>query len=1113
MKSEKRQYFRLSNKTPVEVLFEDQSSITTHVTEISLGGIRFQCPQSPSLDSQVSLAIKEDLKIQGQVVYVHPRYQQNEVGVQFTKSELEESQLDRFLLELRKSDFHKVGVEGFKLLVHCVALDGIRTKEKELLREWLQHSQFPLEFSEIISELIETPPSANVVFKRIQQFLLAHKEDTVIIKALFHNLGLLMSLENTISLHEKLIVRTIMETVRGLTVYLDEFNNPFLIQAAQHYQNTKEYILRRLKAIWIQYPEAERSWEPTENELWILFLTTKIGILFTSAQFIDAHLELFDYLIQSILPISDHIRQTLIQESTKIKEIEESELVEEFLLVADPDQRSFLIETMRELMQSQANLSEEAIETFMALVKGRGRITSFSAKSEQKAPKVLRIGCSPDNDLVLPAHLHVGQCVQIEIKNNQFRIVSIDQLSFSLRGRAYRKYKGTESFVEFRIEQVVLYFFPQAGILFYETSPSYYLSLNNYDVLVPNHLSLNPFNDKKQLVLHRLQAVFRTGEFVGIFGPTGSGKSTLLLSLLNRFQTIGEVGIEGMDYQDYYRKHFQEIGYVPQDDVLYRDLTVKETLYYSISLRGLGSNKQQIQELIHRTVADLGLEKASEILIGDDQKKGISGGQRKRVNLALELLSENTLILMLDEPTSGLDPGTELLTHQLLKTLSRRGLMILMVSHSLYDATINLLDMALILTDRGEIAYFGPAIDAKEYFQVDTPAEIFNVLSKKSSNEWAEQFKQIENRYYRKYVQFRLDLTHIRNILESQSNDTLTPKSKRKKLLTSRVGTNVFTQFWVCTQRLFQRQIRDGQSLLSRTVQSVLLALIMRIAYVAPESGLLMLLSIVPVWLGATMSVRSINSESSMFLREYRYGTAITPYVLSVFFVNALFVLAQTFIFLCCLYALIPFDLFGFRFTELLLIIYLTSLTGVSLGMMLSTLFTSQQASVNALPVFLVLMILFGGSVIPLKEMGTLSYATAHLTPTRWALESLVYKGNCLVTKVPNGTPWEICGNIDETLGKRLSQGGLFPLDIEAPVWEKPWYETLFTSNTTHPKIGVGLRVMGFYRQLECSFEDYDTCPPALIHPQRIKLLLAGFVIIILITCGFMLYGRYKDQR
>jgi len=491
-------------------------------------------------------------------------------------------------------------------------------------------------------------------------------------------------------------------------------------------------------------------------------------------------------------------------------------------------------------------------------------------------------------------------------------------------------------------------------------------------IILARRAGWNFISNEKHRILKQLQVVFRTGEFTGIFGPTGSGKTTLLLSMLNQFETTGEIRIDGISYHDYYQNHFKEVGFVPQDDVLFRDLTVNETLNFSIALRGLASKRDKIQTMIKQTLDKLHLNRTAKVLIGDENKKGISGGQRKRVNLALELLSENIYILMLDEPTSGLDPGTELQIHQLLRELTSQGLLILMVSHSLYEATMNTLDKALILTEEGEIAYYGPSMEARQYFQVDTPEEIFSVLEQHTSSYWAKKFQNPKNIYYRKYVLARLPLNRIKRSDETQSlppqeQDTSSEEIMVQSRETKNKKEGYFRQFHISTQRLFYRQVRDRQSLLSKTMQSVLLALVLRLAYSVPESGLLSLLSIVPVWIGATVTVRAINSELPVFFREQRYGLAIFPYLFSVFVVNAFFVLVQIFIFLMILYRFMPLALFGFHFIDVLVIVYLTGLAGVSLGLLLSVLFTSQQASVNALPVFLVLMILFGGSAIPLN--------------------------------------------------------------------------------------------------------------------------------------------------
>ncbi|MBT3227141.1 MAG: ABC transporter permease [Deltaproteobacteria bacterium] len=798
-----------------------------------------------------------------------------------------------------------------------------------------------------------------------------------------------------------------------------------------------------------------------------------------------------------------------------------SDLLQEFFLVADPDQRNMLIDVLRELMSNQADINDEEIALFTELVKGRGNICLASQKQGFREKNVISIGATEENDLVVPSLVQPRQRIRIELDGDTFNISASGQLFFYVKGKKYQTYRGKDAFIEFTLRNFRVFLFSKTRLIFFEESPEHYLTLHEYEVFVPDKVGWNPFSSKKKKILQDLCAGFRTGEYVGIFGPTGSGKSTLLLSLLNRYETRGNVWIDGISFREYYNDHFYEVGFVPQDDILHRDLTIYETLHYSISLRGIERDSDRVKQLIEQTIKQLDLEKAANVIVGDEQQKGISGGQRKRVNLALELLSENIYLLMLDEPTSGLDPSTERHILQLLRNLASQGLLVLMVSHSLYEATMAMLDLALILTEQGEIAYYGPAAEAKYYFQVDSPQEIFDLLKQQTSSYWVKKYRQIENDTYRKYTLTRLKLNQIR-VNEDARSDNGKPVITEKRIGENRTSMSPTSakgpleQFMVFTKRLFRRQTRDKQSLFSRALQAVLLALVLRIAYVAVESGLLTLLSIVPVWLGATMSIRSINAELPIFFREYRYQLGIFSYVLSIFFANAIFIFIQILIFAIVLYLLLPLQIFGFGFFQVLMIIYLTSLVGISIGMTLSAIFSSQQAAVNALPLFLVFMILFGGSVIHLKDMGKVSYWLSNMTPTRWALEGLLYEGKYLATSIPQVTSWEKVGRVSDVLQKKLDDEKLFPFEIQAPQWEElPHTYILKTAGIQPPMAGNAMRLMGIYRQplSDCTLDNFDACPAALAHKYTIQMILLVQIIILMGGCIGIMFLKTRSQK
>ncbi|ETR66486.1 MAG: ABC transporter ATP-binding protein, partial [Candidatus Magnetoglobus multicellularis str. Araruama] len=233
---------------------------------------------------------------------------------------------------------------------------------------------------------------------------------------------------------------------------------------------------------------------------------------------------------------------------------------------------------------------------------------------------------------------------------------------------------------------------------------------------------------KKKTILDNISfSVFPT-EFVGLMGPSGAGKTTLLMALNGYLKpTVGFSKINGESLYQKYDEFRQHIGYVPQDDIIHPELTVYEALYYTARLRLPRDIKnKEIKERINTVLKRLGLFDPDmlnqkgyidirDVQIGSPEKKGISGGQRKRVNLAMELLTEPS-ILFLDEPTSGLSSPDTLEVIKTLREIADQGKTIILTIHQPGLDAYRLMDNVIVVS-AGKMAYYGPAYpDALEFF-------------------------------------------------------------------------------------------------------------------------------------------------------------------------------------------------------------------------------------------------------------------------------------------------------------------------------------------------------------------------------------------------------------
>lgn len=225
-----------------------------------------------------------------------------------------------------------------------------------------------------------------------------------------------------------------------------------------------------------------------------------------------------------------------------------------------------------------------------------------------------------------------------------------------------------------------------------------------------------------KVLLDDISLVIPARKFVAIVGASGTGKSTLLKALCGLDPAEGSVFYNDDDYYKSLAAFSTQIGYVPQDDIVHADLTVKRALYFGAKLR-LPSDytEEQIVTRVDEVLRDVELSEDKHNLFIHK----LSGGQRKRVSIALELLA-NPSVFFLDEPTSGLDPGLDLTMMRLLRKLADNGQTIVMVTHA--TTNIAICDYICFLAEGGRLAYFGPPLEAQHFFQTTNFAEIYEAL-------------------------------------------------------------------------------------------------------------------------------------------------------------------------------------------------------------------------------------------------------------------------------------------------------------------------------------------------------------------------------------------------
>jgi len=472
-----------------------------------------------------------------------------------------------------------------------------------------------------------------------------------------------------------------------------------------------------------------------------------------------------------------------------------------------------------------------------------------------------------------------------------------------------------------------------------------------------------------------------TGEVVAVVGPSGAGKTTLLhaISAITPADS-GDVLLDGTDFHQLLRLDRSQVGIVPQDDLVHAELTVEESLAYSGRLRFPGDvAHKEVDGEVDRVLSELDIAHIREQRIGDTLRRGISGGQRKRVNLGQELMSRSTRVLFLDEPTSGLDPRASQDIVRLVRQLADRGRIVFLVTHDLTPEVLAQVDHLLVMVPGGRLAFFGPPEEAARYFQVPTPDAIFNRFADHRPETWAALFQG--SQLYRKYVTTRDHLLGIEGV--ERSSDAPMPP-----------GRGVFWRHLrTLTERYARTRFRDRTGLAVLAIQPAFLALVMAVVFPKADPGFFFMLSLSCLWFGLSGSVRELISDRAIWQREARIGVGVLPYVGSKVLVLGLITLVQCMGLAAVMFPIHDLAFLGFDLPLLATISGLIGLSGMALGLLVSAIWTSSEAAVGTLPLLLIPQIAFSSLIVSLRDMGRLAEGLTWVTIQRYAFDATMKCG------------------------------------------------------------------------------------------------------------------------
>ncbi|MYR37335.1 FHA domain-containing protein [Streptomyces sp. SID4944] len=474
---------------------------------------------------------------------------------------------------------------------------------------------------------------------------------------------------------------------------------------------------------------------------------------------------------------------------------------------------------------------------------------------------------------------------------------------------------------------------------------------------------------------------FPVGEkcLLGVVGPSGAGKSTLLNALTGlRPADTGTVLYDGRDLYRDFAELRQRIGLVPQDDILHSQLTVRKALGYAAELRfPQDTAKAERQARVSEVIHELGLEQRV-----DQPIHSLSGGQRKRVSVALELLTKPSL-LFLDEPTSGLDPGMDRSVMHMLRGLADDGRTVIVVTHSVLS--LEVCDRLLVLAPGGRIAYYGPPDDALAFFGFEEWPEAFEAFENDRERDWATTYA--DSPFHRQYI------------AGASAQPQLPPAAPGASVAPPPKTRNWGAQLGTLVRRYASALAADRTFLIIMIALPFVMGAMARAlagSRLTQETAMnaLLILCVGGVLTGAANAVRELVKERVIYRRERAVGLSRSAYLMSKIVVLGTITVLQAIV--LTLVGLVGVNLnapggegvFLPPLVEITLAVALLSFTAMMLGLLVSALVRKEEVTMPLLVLLAIVQVVFCGALLKLNGVPGLEQLS-WLVPSRWALGAM----------------------------------------------------------------------------------------------------------------------------
>lgn len=483
-------------------------------------------------------------------------------------------------------------------------------------------------------------------------------------------------------------------------------------------------------------------------------------------------------------------------------------------------------------------------------------------------------------------------------------------------------------------------------------------------------------------ILRGASVSVQPGEFVVVIGESGSGKSTLVKALAGVGEPAGgRVRVNGEPVT----QRLTDLGYVPQDEIVHGRLTVREALRYAARLRlPQDTTRADLEATVARVAGELGLEDHADARIDT-----LSGGQRKRAGVAVELLSRPSLVF-LDEPTSGLDPALESRMMELFRSLAERGTRaVVVVTHA--TRNLRLCDRLVVMGRGGHLCFQGAPEEALAFFGVEDYDDIYLALEREKPERWRAAF-EVRVREHENAAVWNggggAQPPTAR--LRAAERDTERGEDARPRV-------RALTQWRVLSARYARLMARDRRNLALLVGQAPLIGVGIALLFAgdvfsasdggaAEAAQLLFLLVVSAIWLGAVDGSREIVKERGVARREWSVGVRVGAYLGSKVAVLLGLSAVQTALLGAVVLAVHPLDGPGSTYLELGAVLLAAGFAAVGMGLVVSALAEGEDQATSVIPLALIPQLLFAGAIVAVARMSDAVALISNLAFSRWAL-------------------------------------------------------------------------------------------------------------------------------